>query len=114
MSYESNTSIIKVTGFGETRFMKATKIHDGKTLLVQGFAAKLGQGRRMHGVSYLFTTGIVDAEGAYVAKSISVTILNRTGLIIGFWDNAKHNQYASNHINYRFQEENNVPAAGCD
>ena len=109
MTTEQKT-IIKVSGFGETRFMEATMTSRGE-FCVYGFAAKLGRGGKIHGCKYYFTAGNVNAEGAYVAVPKTTTVLNRTGSIIGFWNNAKHNQYASNHINYRPQEENNVDAA---
>ena len=92
----TNKIIIKVSGFGETRFMEATVIHGGATLLVRGFAAKIGRGAKVHCTSYTFTIGHVNALGAYVASSKDTTVLNHAGMIIGFWDDA--------------QGENNAPA----
>lgn len=106
MATESMT--IKVSGFGETRHMEALKFSEGGDLLVFGFAGKLGRGAKVHGVSLNFIEGDTDSAGFYHVKSRTVTILNRTGLLIGFWK-PEYDAIASEHIGDRPSLVNKLP-----
>ncbi len=105
----SNEAVIKVTSFGETRFMKATLIHDGSTLYIPGFAAKLGNGAKVHCVGITIPVSRISEDGSYNVDlhASAPYILGRHGVLIGFWKE-ENDANASAHIHSSGGHVNNV------
>ncbi len=106
---DSNKTIIKVNAYGEVRFMEATILHEGATLYIPGFAAKLGNGAKVHCVGIMLPASKIDSDGTYNPRDASAPyILGRHGYLIGFWGEA-FGPSASSHIHSSGGYVNNLP-----
>lgn len=97
---ETRTETIKLKAFGEVREFEASIIGEGenkKFIINNQFAAKCGRnGSKTWKVSGIIWASWKNEDGTYSMKRKDVHILNKTGIIFGFWK-TEYNNNQSQH-----------------